>query len=182
MFERFTETARTVVVRSQVIAAEGGDPKIEPIHLSLGASEENSTIATKLDGFGLTTDVLKELLNGHGESSGLTALGIDYESVQLATDRTFGDGALERAENIGSSGFGRRRPLTKRTRFANSAKISLETAFRVALERRDSFVCDAHVAIGALLTRQGALSMHLALAGIDVPELRKELADCVVDG
>ena len=40
------------------------------------------------------------------------------------------------------------------------------------------FVCDAHVASGAVSTREGALATHLAVTGIDVAQLQKELGDC----
>ena len=178
MFERLTDSARQAVVKSQSIARRRDDHRIGPVHLLLGAREDNPKIEQVLDSFGLDGEVLSGLLDGHDDDLGLGLLGVDPQLVTQTADQTFGEGAFGRADSSQSPRFTLRRRSKRSILFTNGAKRCLEQSLRVSLARNEQFVCDAHVASGAVSTREGALAIHLAVTGIDVAQLQKELGDC----
>ena len=179
MFERLTEDARSSVEVARSIVEKRGDKQIQPTHLLLGVYEQNPDIAITLDAHGLTSVVLDEVLDHDETASGLALLGIDQHAVAQSADRAFGSGVLERATSESGSWFKRRFRSSQKTMFTRSAKTALERSLRIALDRGDAFISDAHVALGALSTRQGPLSMYLALANIDIAALELDLSRCV---
>lgn len=181
MFERFTKDARRSVENARSVVEKRGDQKIEPAHLLLGVREQNLAVATTLDAHGLTSTVLSKVLDRDETATGLSVLGIDSKAVAQATDQAFGDGAFDRASSESASESWFQQLLRRKapTSFTRSAKSSLERSLRIALERGDAAISEVHVALGALSTRQGSLSIYLAVANIDVVALERELGDCV---
>ena len=180
MFERFTKSARLVVVAADNVARERGDKRINATHLLLGVhTTSSSKIAAVLMSAGLGPDSLNTLLDGSEKDNGLSKLGIDKSIIASTADQMFGQGAFERAESIASVGTTSKRGRS--AKFTNDAKAILEQSLHVALARKDKFICDGHLAIAAISTRQPPLGTFLATQDIDVPDLQQKLSETIND-
>jgi ATP-dependent Clp protease ATP-binding subunit ClpA len=141
MFERFTGTARLVVVQAQHNARRFGHNYIGPEHLFLGLVTADDPASALLRDLGLTperTEAEFSRLTGSqpdgppgskapfrppaGPSAGplagldaeaLAAIGIDLDEVRTRIEATFGPGALSRAVPPQQRGPARRRLLRR---------------------------------------------------------------------
>ena len=103
MFERFTQDARVVVVRSQEEARELGHDHIGTEHVLLAMlAHGEGTAAQALAACGMTADdVRRRVVEGNRterdplDPEALASLGIDLDEVRRATEATFGPGALD---------------------------------------------------------------------------------------
>jgi ATP-dependent Clp protease ATP-binding subunit ClpA len=174
MFERFTSSARDVVVRAQVEVRELRHEKVGTEHLLLALlAQTDSRTATVLHRHGLTHPDVVEALAGYVggndlDADALSTLGIDLDAVRDSVEATFGPGALEE---------GRR--TTGRPRghipFSPRAKKVLELALREAIALQQRSISDVHIALGLLREGQGLAVKVLHDRGIDVGALRADL-------
>ena len=177
MFERFTDSARRLVVEAQDHAHRREDERIGVEHLLLAACEpDDGGVSGVLSQAGITAATFGAFLDNYDESDELESIGVDLAAVSSAADSAFGDGALERASK-GSQG---RRGLLRRSlgnskRFTNEAKVVLEQSLHVSLAHRHKVIADAHVVIAVLDSRHGPVARFIRLGGIDVSDVKSGL-------
>lgn len=138
MFERFTKSARAVVVGAQGQARALHSTRIEPTHLFLGALEyAEEPLKSGLAEAGLTLDGALADVRSR-DARALKSLGIDVDTIVSTIDSTLGPGALEGAQ-------GGRSPHLP---FAAPAKEVLKLSLKEAIERRDREIGVEHVLLG----------------------------------
>lgn len=114
----------------------------------------------------------EDALAGEVDPEALAAIGIDFEGVRRAVERTFGEGALASAPD--------RRARSARVRkppFTPETKRALALALRVAIELRDHRIRPGHVLLGLLrldddfissiVQQSGATIAGLSAAGLE---------------
>lgn len=176
MFERFTRSARAVVVQAQQEARDLSHPTIGTEHLLvalLGDREGLGGPALKQVGLraeGVRDSIVEMLGNGCGsglDAAALSSIGIDLDAVRRKVEAEFGPGAL-----------GRRRPRRSPCLpFSPRAKKVLELSLRESLRRKDGYVGTEHVLLGILREGKGLAALILARAGIDRLAVEAALAD-----
>ena len=109
MFERFTDTARHVIVQAQEAARGLGHGYIGCEHLLLAAAAAGEPAGAVLRGQGVTPERIKEEIlraSGPGQTAGpaggldreaLASIGIDLDAVRARIEAAFGPDALTRA-------------------------------------------------------------------------------------
>jgi ATP-dependent Clp protease ATP-binding subunit ClpA len=119
MFERFTDTARHVVVQAQDDARELGHGYIGCEHLLLAAAGTDEPVGAVLRDQGVTPERIKaEILRTSGpgqtadpagglDAEALASIGIDLDVVRARIEAAFGPDALTRALPVARQ---RRRP------------------------------------------------------------------------
>lgn len=178
MFERFTAGAREVVVGAQARARELRHQRIGTEHLLLalldgaGDAAGDAAVARATADQGLTASAVRErLLRRSGDPldpEALSTLGIDLDAVREATERTFGEGALDVPA-------GRRRGPKGHLPFAPEAKKALELSLRHAIRLKQKQIREGHVLLG-VLHDDGFLAVRLATeAGADAARLRADV-------
>ncbi len=160
MFERFSRSARTVIVIAQEDARELRSPKIEVEHVLLGLlSQGEPELKALLEEAGLTHQVVQESLGrqskgqplGAEDAEALRSIGIDLDAVRESLEATFGEDALERAVPEEQSRFGRGRDRNwGHIPFARDAKKVLQLGLREALARKDRSIESGHLLLGIL--------------------------------
>src|ERR1700749_1727994 len=149
MFERFTEDARSAVVRAQTEARSLGHGWIGTEHLLLAVlADEASGVTAALRTLGLDAarvreQVLAQVGAGVDDDTALRDLGIDLDAVRRRVEERFGPGALDVPRGQPRRGRvrrilrgGRRRPPVPcgapsgHIPFTPRAKKSLELALR----------------------------------------------------
>jgi ATP-dependent Clp protease ATP-binding subunit ClpA len=174
MFERFTSSARAVVVRAQVEARELRSEQIGTEHLLLALlAQGDSRTAVVLQRHGLTHRDAVEALAGHLgrddlDAAALSTLGIDLDAVRDSVEATFGPGALEEGRRTAGRPRGH-------VPFSPRAKKVLELALREAIALKQKSISDAHIALGVLREGQGLAMKVLHDRGVDVGAVREEL-------
>ncbi len=146
-FARFTKDARAVVVAAREEAQSAEQGSIEAEHLLLAVASR-----PHLRALGLDRDDLADALAREEEHS-LAAVGI------AAVD--YGPPAARRRFND--------------PRMATSAKVALQRALTAAVQRRDRSITAQHLLLGVLAAEHGRVPRALALADIDVDELRRRI-------
>ncbi|MDZ7929871.1 MAG: Clp protease N-terminal domain-containing protein [Rhodococcus sp. (in: high G+C Gram-positive bacteria)] len=138
MFERFTKSARAVVVSARGQAGALRSPRVEPTHLFLGAlSVADEPLKTVLGKAGFTVDgVLADAQSQ--DARALKSLGIDLDAIVSTIDSTLGPGALE----------GARTSPPHHLPFGPSAKEVLKLSLKEAVERRDREIGVEHILLG----------------------------------
>jgi ATP-dependent Clp protease ATP-binding subunit ClpA len=173
MFERFTASAREVVVGAQAEARELGHGTIGTEHLLLALLARPATrTAQVLARHGLTREQVREavtaLVGGDDlDAEALTTLGIDLDVVRDRVEATFGPGAL--------SGRGRRGGPGGHIPFTPRAKKVLELSLREAVALGSKSITEGHVALGLLRDGEGLAMKVLHDRGVDLVDLRRDL-------
>jgi Clp amino terminal domain, pathogenicity island component len=169
MFERFTEGARSVVVEAEDLAVELGSGVITPAHLLYGCAVAADDTAGPLREAGLTRAVIRAALPRAArpvDPDALRAIGVDYDGIRAATERTFGPGALDGAPDRRSPAGRPRRP-----RFTPEAKRALEQALRVTVELHHRRIQAGHLLLGVLRVDDELVAGLVRDAGTDVAGL-----------
>lgn len=137
MFERFTKSARAVVVGAQGHARALHSHRIEPVHLFLGALDHaDEPLKKALGAAGFTVDgVLADVQSQ--DARALKSLGIDLDAIVSTIDSTLGPGALKGAQ-----------ASPHHLPFGPSAKEVLKLSLKEAVERRDREIGVEHVLLG----------------------------------
>lgn len=174
MFERFTEAARGVVVEAEDLAVELGSGALTPAHLLYGCAEvRDDTAGRPLRDAGLTGAVIRAALPRaprppaqQVDPDALRAIGVDYDGIRAATERTFGPGALDGAPDRRSPAGRPRRP-----RFTPEAKRAMEQALRVTVELHHRRIQAGHLLLGVLRVDDELVTRLVRDAGTDVASL-----------
>jgi ATP-dependent Clp protease ATP-binding subunit ClpA len=181
MFERFTQEAKAVLAEAQDVAIELGAPYISPGHILYGcAAGREPTASEPLRACGITEESIRQFLPRSEEASGgdidpdaLRAIGIDYEGVRAAVERTFGEGSLENAPDRRSS------VKLRKPRFTRHAKRSLELALRVAVELHDHDMEPGHILLGLLRLDDDFISSVVQRSGATIAGLSASVLERV---
>jgi ATP-dependent Clp protease ATP-binding subunit ClpA len=185
MFERFTESARAVVVGAQAEARGLGDDFIGCEHLLIAvAAAPDGPARTALRSTGVTPESLRsavqEVAERGPDAVALATIGIDLDEVRRRVEGAFGPGALDaRRRGRGRRGRGPRRdcggggaiPFTPRS------KRALEQSLRAAVARGDRHIGSEHILLGILDAREGVTELALARLGVTPERLRQQLGD-----
>lgn len=175
MFERFTESAREVVVAARRSAGELGHRRVGTEHLLLGLLERPDSVPARLLGrHGLDhrtaaaaiarlVRVEVDELDGL-DAEALESIGIDLDAVRGRIEESFGPGALD----------GRR--STNRVPFSPRSKKVLELSLREAIRLRHKHIGERHLLLGVLREGQGLGAKIIADRGVPFDRLRDELA------
>jgi ATP-dependent Clp protease ATP-binding subunit ClpA len=192
MFERFTKSARDVVVHAQEEARELGHGWIGTEHLLLAVLRSpQEPGATTLSRLGVTAQNCRDAVTtlvvrdadalDAQDAEALKTFGIDLEEIRRHTEATFGAGALDRAADPGERKrrllpFGRRGARTHapdgHIPFTPRAKKALELSLREAIAVKDGRIGVAHMVL-ALLRSDDRLTQDLfAQLGVDPGTVR----------
>lgn len=140
MFERFTTSARAVVLGAQGQARALHSPRIEPTHLFLGAlAVAEEPLKDALAGAGFSVDGVLEDARSQ-DARALSSLGIDLDAVLTTVDAAVGSYAVDGPQT------GSRNHIP----FAQSAKDALKLSLKEAVERRDREIGVEHVLLGVV--------------------------------
>lgn len=180
MFERFTESARRVVVIAQEEARGAGDRCIDGAHLLLGIAEAPGPGRLALEGTGVGLPDLRRAVREVGDpeaepldADALAALGIELERVRSAAEAVFGAGALDARRRP----WGRRRAPRGHIPFTASSKKALELSVRAAVRRGDNAIDTRHVLLGLLAAEEKRSTAVLRRLAVDTEGLRRRLED-----
>jgi ATP-dependent Clp protease ATP-binding subunit ClpA len=194
MFERFTDTARKVVILAKTEAAEQGDDQIRPEHMLYGLAAADGLAARALAGLGVDAAAVEREIarSGPGGSPGplgpegtpagdaeaLAAIGIDLDEIKRRIEENFGPGALERVP-LTSRG-----PLnwTGRVPMTDQSKLSLALAVKEARAMRHNYIGSEHLLLGLLRVAEQHPRGELAAAtlprlGLDPGDTRSRVLD-----
>jgi ATP-dependent Clp protease ATP-binding subunit ClpA len=185
MFERFTPSAREVLVLAQEEAGRLGHNYIGTEHLLLGLLLEDEGVGGRaLTASGVTHEaVAQEVLRivGAGlpafDADALTAIGIDLDTVRQVIEESFGPGALERPPAPCRRRWGRRRcqHTAGGVRLTPRAKKVLEISLRQALALRHDYIGTEHLLLALLREGEGLAVQVLTGLGFDLAVLRAQV-------
>ena len=165
MFERFTKSARAVVIRAQEEALTAGNHGVGTPEMLLGVAGGDGRGARVLAEHGATPEALRARTAGASlDGEALAAIGIDLDEIRRRAEATFGPGALERG----------RRPRGSHIPISPDGKKALELALREAVRLGDREIDDGHVLLGVL--REGGADDMLRAVGADPAALREALS------
>jgi ATP-dependent Clp protease ATP-binding subunit ClpA len=199
VFERFTDRAREVVVRSQSDARSLGHNYIGTEHLLLGLLGVTDGVAGRaLMDLGLehatTREQIVEMVGmpppSEPDPAALDVIGIDLEAVRKRAEEAFGPGALDRtrarAQARAQSGGARPRRWRRRCEttypwghipFTPRAKKVLELSLREALQLGHRYIGTEHILLGLLREGEGLAALLLTRSGIELDRARRRLLD-----
>lgn len=143
MFERFTTSARDVVLEARALAAKTGGRRVDAIHL-LGALLGAPEVRAVLNGIGadpawLSAAVAAEMGKEGLDAEALATIGIDLAEVSRLAEQSFGEDALVVASS-------RKRHIP----FAPGAKKTLELALREAIRLHQKEISERLIMLGLL--------------------------------
>lgn len=172
MFERFSATAREVVLRAREDARNGGADAVRGEHLLLGLLSTPGSLALEVlatcsvSAADLTADLMAALgPSAPSYAEALTSIGIDLDEVRRQAEESFGPGALDRTRAA------RGAPPPGRIRFDRSAKRVLELALREAVDLGQGHLGGEHLLLG-LLRAEGVPHEILRRRGVDLTTVR----------
>lgn len=147
MFERFTDSARTVVSGAVAHAEAEDAPRVDPGHLLLALLDREASRASfALAALGLDArrkdSVRRDLADARrragltrADSDALAGLGIDVSALVARVEEVHGVGAMA----------GERRPGRGRRGFTRDAKDVLTRSLRAAVAHGDRHIGDEHL-------------------------------------
>jgi D-alanyl-D-alanine carboxypeptidase len=144
MFERFTREARRVVTQAEAEARRLGASKVEAEHLLLAMADSPAMAEC-----GLGPEELAAALEREQERA-LAVVGVSPGDYDVPA-----------------------RPLPTRPPYGASAKVALERALRVTLDRGDRRIQVEHILLGVLEARRGVVPRALRAADVDATALRR---------
>lgn len=199
MFERFTDRAREVVVRSQSEARSLGHSYIGTEHLLLGLLGVTDGVAGRaLMELGLDHDSTRERIlemvgvppPSEPDPAALDVIGIDLDAVRKRAEEAFGPGALDRtrarAQARAQAGGRRARRWRRRCEttyprghipFTPRAKKVLELSLREALQLGHRYIGTEHILLGLLREGEGLAALLLSGSGVELERARRRLLD-----
>ncbi|HEY5856384.1 MAG TPA: Clp protease N-terminal domain-containing protein [Aldersonia sp.] len=185
MFERFTRSARAVVIAAQEQARDLHSPTIDVEHVLLGVlATADGPLRAMLDDVGLTHDTVTAEMStehplGPEDAEALRSIGIDLDAIRRSLDDTFGPDALDRAQASPTppdepKGWLGRVLGGNHIPFSAAAKKTLELALREAIARKDSEITAEHLLLG-IVRAPNATTKQLIEAHIALPDLRRRV-------
>lgn len=199
MFERFTRSARSVVIDARQVASEGGAREIRNDHLMVAvlrrrggagarvlaaAGLGDGDRAALLDEFGA---VNRRAGIGVGDADALREIGIDVDEMLGRMDELAAE-PEETTQQPPASPMGALRRRVAHAlnrddggeisaggvRFSTDGKRTLERTPREALDLRDRHIDEAHILL-ALVARPGVVAETLQRYGITYADVRRAL-------
>ncbi len=185
MFERFTSSARDVVVIAHTEARELCAGHIGTEHLLLGLLATGGTAAGVLGDLGVRgPDIRARIARlprsgapADPDPEALAAVGIDLDAIRRHVEASFGAGALDapararpRRRPWDRAGRGRRR--RGHIPFSPRAQKVLELSLREALALGDRHIGTEHVLLGLVREGAGLGAATLVAAGVDLNAVR----------
>jgi ATP-dependent Clp protease ATP-binding subunit ClpA len=179
MFERFTQSARSVVVEAQDQARRFGHPRLDCEHLLLAICASGTPAADALAGLGITPATIEATLpqphTGRPfegiDGDALAAIGIDLERVRASVEKF-----LQPASGgLGGDATGRstvRRRRRTRIHFSANAKHCLERSLRESSMARDGYLGVEHILLALTVVDSSIIGRVLASAGTDREAVR----------
>jgi Clp amino terminal domain, pathogenicity island component len=186
MFERFTDRARTAVIRARATAAGRGD-QIRPVYLLQALASAEGKAAQVLAGLGVDAATIERQMDrvaplGHplegeadsADAEALASIGIDLDEVKRRVEESFGPGTFGRGPvPQGPAG---------RVTMTSEAKQSLALAIKEARALRHTYLGDEHLLLGLLgaaqLNPRGEFTLAtLRDLGIDPVQARQRVLD-----
>lgn len=186
MFERFTNSAREVVVLTQEEARMLRDDRIGTEHLLLGLlradtphggasgkdgnAAREALLAHGVDLAGMRARIEAARISGGDDldADALAAIGIDLDQVRAATEASFGPGALDPRARSRPKGH---------IAFDATAKKSLELSLRHALRLKHKFIGTGHILLGVLHDDDTAAGLLLRQMSVDLEGLRADVTN-----
>lgn len=176
MFERFTSSARSTVVRAQQEAVRAGDGWIGTEHLVVALADDDGVAGEVLRSAGITAEAARSAREGGSgraddlDADALKSIGIDLDDVRRSVEESFGAGALDGPSPAPPLRRWLRRlgghvPLTP------DAKKALERAVRQAVSTSDPHIGSEHLLLG-VLDAEGSGRAVLTDLGADLAALR----------
>ncbi len=200
MFERFTHSARAVVVSAQDEARELGHSVIGTEHVLLALLAVDNGAAVVLREAGVDREGVRAAIVEHvgdrsdaaaavadrdaEDAAALKAIGIDLDAVRAAIEENFGAGALRLPHPAPKKRgiFGKFYAGSNHIPFSGRNKKVLELALREALRLNHKFIAPEHIMLGVIREGQGLAMRILADRGVDFDQLRVELTRSVEAG
>lgn len=182
MFERFSQSARDVVVGAQAQARNLGHAEIGAEHVLLAVVAQQGELGSRvLVGLGLRPDQLTRDVAtlGTADADALRTLGVDLDAVRRQAEASFGPGALDRPRP-GRKGLFRRRTGqvgSGHLRFNDSAKRALEQSLHCALAMRHHHIGSEHVLLGLLASDQDPAARVLRRHGLEPADVRARILE-----
>lgn len=192
MFERFTGSARDVVVEAKDHQRRLGHRRLGSEHLVLGLLTTGQQAAWPLMVAGVDEAAVVAELRRQLEPTSAQAdlellrrlgidLGIDLDDVQRMAEETFGLRALERARSqrmrqpTRRSRLGSRHPRSRSggSSWTPEAKTAIELSLREALRLKSREIRPAHLGLGVLGVDEGLGHQILVDLEVSVAELRQ---------
>jgi ATP-dependent Clp protease ATP-binding subunit ClpA len=184
MFERFTPTARSAVMRARDETRLLAHPMVDCAHVLLGVLQEaDSTGARALRSLGVEADALREGVRRSdgftftvAEAEALRTVGIELDDVRRRIEETFGPGALGRTFDARRARGGGHIPFT------SGAKKALELALREALQLGHRYIGTEHIVLGLIRDERSSALRLLQARGLDREEVRAAVLRELEDG
>ncbi|OYO17021.1 Clp protease [Enemella evansiae] len=179
MFERFTESARQLVVEAQRLAGDVNDNHIGTEHLLLAALDATEPVD------GLDVDQVRSAIGelrspkGRIDQESLAGLGIDLDAVRERVEQTFGAGALDRpAATPGRRRFWQRRGAEGGwIQFTADAKAALERSLREVVDAGAREIGADAILVALLHPSSGIAHRAVVRSGTDPGTVAARLRD-----
>lgn len=178
MFERFTDSARAVVVDAREQARRLHQQEVLAEHLLLAVlAQDSSASARVLRDHGVERDRLvgEVAALDAGDHAALHEIGIDLAAVRRRAEATFGPGALDRPRPRRVGLLRRVASTGGHLRFSDAAKRSLEQSLRQALALRQREITIDHVLLGLLADDQDPAARTLHRLGASPAAVRQQV-------
>ncbi len=179
MFERFTASARRVVVDAQDQARQMGHSEIRAEHLLLALVEDAEGLAPRvLRDLGLQrVDLVREVASlGDADAEALRAIGVDLDAARRKAEDTFGPGALDRPRWRRTGLLRTRRvQVSGHLPFTRGAKKALEQSLRQAIALGHNYIGSEHVLLGLLADDQDPAARTLQRLGLAPATVRARM-------
>lgn len=182
MFERFTQSARDVVLESRVHARRLGHDEVRAEHLLLAVLSGRSEGSEVLHEMGVQRDDLVGEVQAFGgaDAAALQSLGVDLDAVRSQLEAAFGPGALSPRPAVRRRGILRRRRGPEERdhlRFNPGAKRGLEQSLRQALALKHKEIRADHVLLGLLADDADPAASALQRLGVSPAAVRERLTE-----
>ncbi|MEU9076465.1 Clp protease N-terminal domain-containing protein [Kitasatospora sp. NPDC048538] len=181
MFERFTESARQVVLLAQGEARELRHAVVGTEHLLLAIlAQPDDPAAGVLIGMGLDRETARRavvrLVGPGGDAEALASIGVDLDAVRAAVESEFGEGALDVPAGDGPRRRGWFRAAESRparARFSARARKVLELSLRESLRLKSGQIAVGHLLLGVLREGEGFGARVIVDHGLDPRAVRR---------
>ncbi|MFE5583432.1 Clp protease N-terminal domain-containing protein [Kitasatospora sp. NPDC056531] len=181
MFERFTDTARQVVVTAQQEARglRHGYVGTEHLLLAILARPEDPAVAVLTEAgldHGTALRAVRRLLGEGDQARVLASIGVDLDSVREAVESVFGEGALDappEAEPKRRGWFRSGGATGGHVPFAARAKKALELSLRESLRMKSGEIAVGHLLLGVLREGEGLGARVITDHGLDPAAVRR---------
>jgi len=182
MFERFTTSARNVVVRAKAEARDLQHGMVGTEHLLLALLDPDAGLGYRLlHGAGVHRQLVRadiqrlvapprKIISAE-DAAALRTVGIDVDAVLARIEATFGPEALHAPPAPARRGL-LGRPRTPGNTFSPRAKKVIELSLREAIRLGHNSIGTEHILLGLIREGEGLAAKILTDAGIGLDDLR----------